>query len=87
MKRFDLPSTPENIKTTLINDKINRNEDLVAFVNLINSVEDCYSIALDSQWGSGKTFFVKQAKLIFDAMNHVINQEQIHLEIQDKWGK
>ena len=85
MKRFDLTSTPENIKTTLINDPINRNEDLVAFVNLINSAEDCYSIALDSQWGSGKTFFVKQAKLIFDVMNRVIHQEQNEPEIQDKW--
>ena len=85
VKRFDLPSTPENIKVTLINDTINRNEYLVAFVNLINSAEDCYSIALDSKWGSGKTFFVKQAKLIFDVMNRVIHQEQIEPEIQNKW--
>ena len=72
MKRYDLPSTYENIKATFIDDRIKRNEDLVSLVNFINSVEGCYSIALDSQWGSGKTFFVKQLKMIFDSKNEFI---------------
>lgn len=85
MKRYDLPSTLENIKETFIKDTINRNEDLVSFVNLINSVEGCYSIALDSQWGSGKTFFVKQLKMIFDSTNAFIGSKESDSKVIDKW--
>ena len=31
--------------------------------------DNCYSVALNGDWGSGKTFFVKQVKLILDAHN------------------
>ena len=86
MKRYDLPSTLENIKETFIEDRINRNEDLVSFVNLINSVEGCYSIALDSQWGSGKTFFVKQLKMIFDSTNAFIDSDKSDSKVIDKWN-
>ena len=86
MKRYDLPSTLENIKETFIKDTINRNEDLVSFVNLINSVEGCYSIALDSQWGSGKTFFVKQLKMIFDSTNAFIDSDISDSKVIDKWN-
>ena len=85
MKRYDLPSTLENIKETFIVDRINRNEDLVSFVNLINSVEGCYSIALDSQWGSGKTFFVKQLKMIFDSTNEFISEIESDPAVKSKW--
>ncbi len=86
MKRYDLPSTLENIKETFIEDSINRNEDLVSFVNLINSVEGCYSIALDSQWGSGKTFFIKQLKMIFDSTNAFIDSDISDSKVIDKWN-
>lgn len=86
MKRYDLPSTLENIKETFIEDRINRNEDLVSFVNLINSVEGCYSIALDSQWGSGKSFFVKQLKMIFDSTNAFIDSDKLDSKVIEKWN-
>ena len=86
MKRYDLPSTLENINETFIEDRINRNEDLVSFVNLINSVEGCYSIALDSQWGSGKTFFVKQLKMIFDSTNAFIDSDKLDSKVIEKWN-
>lgn len=36
---------------------------------LANMEDDCYSIALNGAWGSGKTFFIKQIKLLLDAQN------------------
>lgn len=36
---------------------------------LANMEDDCYSIALNGEWGSGKTFFIKQIKLLLDAQN------------------
>ena len=36
---------------------------------MLNYQDDSYSIALDGRWGSGKTFFVKQCKLVLDCLN------------------
>lgn len=69
MKKRDLQPTIKNIKETFINDSIGRNKDLLYFIRIINSLEENYSIALDSYWGSGKTFFVKQVKMILEANN------------------
>ena len=68
MKKEILQPTDDNVRNTFIQDSIGRNQDLIHFINIINSIEESYSIALDSYWGSGKTFFVKQIKLIYDAI-------------------
>ena len=39
------------------------------FVKLLDSISGPYSVALDGRWGSGKTFFVKQAKMLLDVYN------------------
>ena len=60
MKKCDLQPTPDNIGKTFIDDSIGRNKDLVNFIKIIDSIEESYSISLDSYWGSGKTFFVNK---------------------------
>lgn len=67
MRKHDLQPTPDNIRNTFIRDSIGRNKDLDNFIKIINSIDESYSIALDSYWGSGKTFFVNQVKMILDA--------------------
>ena len=67
MRKNDLQPTDDNIRSTFYNDSIGRNKDLVNFIKIIASIDESYSIALDSYWGSGKTFFVKQVKMILDA--------------------
>ncbi len=69
MKKHDLQPTDDNIRSTFYKDSIGRNKDLVNFIKIIDSIDESYSIALDSYWGSGKTFFVKQVKMILDANN------------------
>lgn len=69
MKKHDLQPIDENIRSTFYKDSIGRNKDLVNFIKIIDSIDESYSIALDSYWGSGKTFFVKQVKMILDANN------------------
>lgn len=69
MNVFDLQPTEENIVSTLEKNLLNRNSELMYFVSLLNSVDGPYSIAVDAHWGAGKTFFVKQAKLVLDASN------------------
>ena len=69
MRKQDLQPNPKEIMETFVDDPIDRNKDLVRFIKIIDSINESYSIALDSYWGSGKTFFVKQIKMILDANN------------------
>ena len=69
MKRLDLLPTETNVIKTFLEDGIKRNPYVLSFVTLINSIEGGYSIAVDGAWGSGKTFFIKQTKLVLDAIN------------------
>lgn len=69
MKKLELYPNKENILNTFINDKIGRNTDLCYFISLIDSIEGAFSIALDGNWGSGKTFFVKQTEMILSVRN------------------
>ncbi len=72
MKSFELKPTPENLLNTFLEDTISRDTDIFRFIDILNSVDDCCSIALDGNWGCGKTFFVKQTKMIMDAHNKCI---------------
>jgi len=54
---------------------------------LLNAIDGCYSIALDGKWGSGKTFFVKQAIFALNANNDAISNidETDKKKIMDLW--
>jgi len=79
MKNFNKSPIFENIFKTLKEDALGRNDKIKYFLKLLKSIDDdaekhddisnSCSIALDSQWGGGKTFFVKQIKLILDYYN------------------
>ncbi len=69
MKSVELFPSKENLISTLVKDPIGRSVDVFRFVEMLNGLEGCFCIALDSKWGSGKTFFVKQVQLVLDAFN------------------
>lgn len=69
MKKLHLIPNEQNITQTFCSDAIGRNSDVICFCNHISCCEDCFSIALDGKWGSGKTFFIKQVKLLLDYVN------------------
>lgn len=70
MKSYELQPSIENLCETYKNDTIGRNKDLKEFIKLLDSISDCCSIAIDGEWGSGKTFFVNQAKLFINSNNN-----------------
>ena len=83
MKTYDLKPTYENLYQTFLDDIIKRNQDVFRFVTALDALEDSCSIALDGNWGSGKTFFIKQAKMVLDAANEYIDttyDENIDIE-------
>ncbi len=86
MQRLDLEPTIKNIFSTFIENKIDRNEDVFSFIELLSEINENYSIALDGQWGSGKTFFVKQIIMILDALDgrYSLDYEDKYKTIIDK---
>ena len=81
MKKLELKATEENIIESLENDAIGRNNEVFNFSELVSTLEGPYSVAIDSEWGSGKTFFVKQVKLLLDSLNP---QSKVDKETRDK---
>lgn len=73
MKAYDLKPTIDNLLDTYEKDIIERNPDVFRFTEILDSIEDGCTIALDGNWGSGKTFFVKQVKMVMDAHNGFID--------------
>ena len=69
MKSLELQPTFENLKNTYLEDSIGRNQEIYKFIELLDMLEDGTTICIDGKWGSGKTFFVKQTKMVLDAFN------------------
>ena len=89
MKSLDLQPTESNLLETYVKDSIDRNTALHHFVDFLDALEDSWSIAIDGQWGSGKTFFVKQTKMIFDANNPYTNfcKQDAASQVVEIWKK
>ena len=55
MRNYSLNPTEENAYKLLRENPIQRNEYVFQFVRLLTHMEDnCYSVALNGDWGSGK---------------------------------
>lgn len=83
MESYELKDTDENIKETLLHDSISRNLYLYRFLDLLNTIDSSVSIAVNGRWGTGKTFFVKQAKLLLEAENAFFENRPYYDEIKN----
>lgn len=84
MSNMALEPTYENLMNHYLNDTIGRNDDLFYFVRILSGLSSGSAVALNAAWGSGKTFFVKQAKMLIDIHNpnsdidiEFLNKEEI----------
>lgn len=66
----ELQPTDENIIATLHADKFGRNNYVKFFSHLLDNIDYNGAIAVDGQWGCGKTFFVKQTIAILQKLNN-----------------
>ena len=76
MRSIDLKPTDENIINTILTNSMGRNNGVYNFVRMLNSQYGSISIAVDGKWGSGKTFFIKQCKLVLDCLNDENNSSE-----------
>lgn len=83
MKNFSIMPTEENALKLLHENPIGRNNSVFRFIKLIDALEGNCSIALNGEWGSGKTMFIKQAKLLMDFNNPYSSLQK---ELRDDFG-
>ena len=81
MEKYELLPTEENLIETLYQNIIGRNKDIVYFYNILQAQEMASFIAIDGRWGSGKTFFVRQTKMVINALNPSSNIDE---ELREK---
>ena len=67
---YELDVNEENIKKTIASDVLGRNVSIYNFLKLIYSINTKSTICIDGDWGTGKTFFVKQTELIMNILNY-----------------
>jgi len=68
IKKINMEPTKENIEQTLLEDAFGRNVDITNFINILDGLNSHSVIALDGEWGSGKTFFIKQMIMVLDQL-------------------
>lgn len=76
MRRIDKNPTNNNLIELLKADPISRNSDLRDLIEILPSFEHGATIFLNGDWGAGKTFFVKQLKLMIEAMDPAIKSDE-----------
>lgn len=78
MKSYTIEPSEFNIIDCFLNDSIGRNNQVYYAWDILCNTEDVFAVSIDGDWGSGKTFFVKQLKLFFDAINEslVVEDDQ-----------
>ena len=62
MKSFELKPTEENLLSAYKNDQIGRNTDIHAFVDILNSLEDSCSIAIEVHGEAVRLFLSSRQK-------------------------
>ncbi len=85
MKKFEISPTDENIVKSLWKDPLNRNRKIRKFIEMLDVVDGGTTIAINGDWGSGKTFFTKQCSLIIDNICKNKTNDELNFFIeQDK---
>lgn len=65
----------ENLRKSYINNILNRNTYIHSFISMLLNIEKGGVIAIDGEWGSGKTHFVQQVKWLLDSASENITSD------------
>lgn len=64
-----------NLRESYIEDVLDRNRHIHNFISILFNIEKGGVIAIDGEWGSGKTYFVHQVKWLLDYASGNIDSE------------
>lgn len=66
MNSYEIAPTVENVCKSFSEDILGRNAFIKNIVRVIDIFEDNVIIALDGEWGTGKTYTSKHIELVFN---------------------
>lgn len=69
----NLVPTEDNAAESYKHDSVGRKNLVHDFIHMLDEIPGNSSVAISGEWGSGKTFFVKQVKLVLDKNNAILN--------------
>ena len=69
----NLVPTEDNVAESYKHDSVGRKNLVHDFILMLDEIPGNSSVAISGEWGSGKTFFVKQVKLVLDKNNAILN--------------
>ena len=75
MNKIEIKPTTENIINMLDKNAIGRNQYISSFLEMLDNIDDNFTIFINGDWGTGKTFFVKQIYTLLTYYNEYINKE------------
>ena len=75
MINLDIPLNDNTIRQIIENNYIDRNKYLNGLLNILNTINESKIIALDGEWGSGKTWFVKSLEYLLNDDTNVKTNE------------
>ena len=75
MNKIEIKPTTENIINMLDKNAIGRNQYISSFLEILDNIDDNFTIFINGDWGTGKTFFVKQIYTLLTYYNEYINKE------------
>ena len=73
IKKYSSDFSDESLRRGYINNILDRNTYIHSFISMLLSIEKGGVIAIDGEWGSGKTYFVHQVKWLLDSASKNID--------------
>lgn len=77
MKKLNLEATDENILDSISKDVLKRTQDILSFIQVLETIDYNAFISLDAAWGEGKTFFVRQVEMTLRYHNSTVFKKDI----------
>lgn len=75
MNKIEMKPTTENIINMLDKNAIGRNQYVATFLEMLDNVYENFTIFINGDWGTGKTFLVKQIYTLLTYYNEYIKEE------------
>lgn len=75
IQKYSSDFSAESLRKGYINNILERNPYIHNFILLLLNIKKGGVIAIDGEWGSGKTYFVHQVKWLFDSANENIDSD------------
>ena len=72
MRRINMEANDENVLKSIQENTLDRNKNVKEIIEAIETVHGNFFICLDAEWGSGKTFFVRQTEKTLEYLTQKI---------------